>query len=252
MWGRRPILCFLTALIAVAAPAPVQGQDGSNLQQSLGYEYQRKVKERLRGFGTLILEELYDADRLFGAQNQLETTGGVSYDLKKRIRLEGGLGFYYTYLPEVQDKFEARLWQAVTFDWPDSPGLVRRYVLQHRFRLEERFQKSGPLGFAVRLRYRLSFKIPINKYTVEPRAFYVPLKAEFFIPLGSEVQELYAQQARYSAGIGYVFNKQWTLELRYARQQLRNTINESLQPTDQFIELRLKSSFRIVDLMKSR
>ncbi len=248
----RPFLCCLAALITAAAPAYAQEQNGSNLQQSLGYEYQRKVKERLRGFGTLIYEELYDADRLFGAENQLKTTGGVSFDLKKRIRLEGGLGLYYTYLPEVPDKFEARLWQAVTLDWPDSPGLVRRYVLQHRFRLEERFQSLDSWDFAVRLRYRLSFKIPINKYTVEARAFYVPLKAEFYFPLGSEVQELYAQQARYSAGIGYVFNKQWTLELRYARQQLRSTINENLRPTDQFIELRLKSSFRIVDLVKSR
>ena len=252
MRGVRPVLWCLAALVATAAPAFAQDQDGSNLQRSLGYEYQRKINDRLRGFGTLIYEELYDADRLFGAENQLKTTGGVSYDLKKRIRLEAGLGLYYTYLPEQHDTFETRLWQAATFDWPDSPGLVRRYVLQHRFRLEERFKNTTEWSFAARLRYRLSFKIPINKYTLEPRAFYVPLKAEFFIPLGSEIQELYAQQARYSAGIGYVFNKQWTLELRYARQRLRNTVDENLQPTDQFIEIRLKSSFRIVDLLKSR
>ena len=232
--------------------APAQAQDETNLQRSLGYEYQRRVKDRLRGFGTLVYEELYDPDRPFGAENQLKTTGGVSYDLKKRIRLEAGLGLYYAYLPDLHDTFETRLWQAVTFDWPDSPGLVRRYVLQHRFRLEERFKNTNDWSFAARLRYRLSFKIPINKYTLEPGGFYIPLKAEFYIPLGSEIQDFYAQQARYSAGIGYVFNKQWTLELRYARQRLRNTVDENLQPTDQFIEIRLKSSFRIVDLLKSR
>lgn len=252
MGGLRPILWCLAALIAVAAPSSAQEQDWSNLQRSLGYEYQRKVKERLRGFGTLIYEELYDADRLFGAENQLQITGGVSYDLKKRIRLEAGLGLYYTYQPDRHDTFETRLWQSATFDWPDSPGLVRRYVLHHRFRLEERFKNTTDWSVAARFRYRLSFKFPINKYTLEPGGFYVPLKAEFYIPLGSEIQEFYAQQARYSAGIGYVFNKQWTLELRYARQQSRNTIDESLQLTQQFIELRLKSSFRIVDLMKSR
>ena len=250
MRGPQPILWCLAALITMAAPA--QAQDETNLQRSLGYEYQRKVIDRLRGFGTLVYEELYDSDRLFGAKNQLKTTGGVSYDLKKRIRLEAGLGLYYTYQPDRHDTFETRLWQAATFDWPDSLGLVRRYVLHHRFRLEERFKNTTDWSFAARLRYRLSFKIPINKYTLEPGGFYVPLKAEFYIPLGSEIQEFYAQQARYSAGIGYVFNKQWTLELRYARQQLRNTIDEGLRTTDQFIELRLKSSFRIVDLMKSR
>jgi len=232
--------------------APAQAQDETNLQRSLGYEYQRRVKDRLRGFGTLVYEELYDPDRLFGAENQLKTTGGVSYDLKKRIRLEAGLGLYYTYQPDRHDTFETRLWQAATFDWPDSLGLVRRYVLHHRFRLEERFKNTTDWSFAARLRYRLSFKIPINKYTLEPGGFYAPLQAEFYIPLGSEIQEFYAQQALYSAGIGYVFNKAWTLELRYARQNSRDTIGANLETTEQFIELRLKSSFRIVDLLKSR
>lgn len=247
-----PFLWCIAVLAAGAVPAAAQGADDTNTQISLGYEYRRLVKEKLRGFGTLEYEELYDADRLFGDQNKLTTTGGVSYDLGKRIRVEGGLGLYYTYRPVSQDTFETRLWQAATFDWPDSPGLVRRYVLQHRFRLEERFQKAGDWSFAVRLRYRLSFKFPINTYTLQPGGFYLPLKAEFYIPLGSEVQELFAKQARYSAGLGYVFNKSWTAELRYARQESRDTIGADVETTDHFIELRLKSSFRIVDLVKGR
>ena len=79
------------------------------------------------------------------------------------------------------------------------------------------------------------------------------MKAEFYVPLGSEIQEFYAQQARYSAGIGYVFNKQWTLELRLCETAVaQHHRARASGTTDQFIELRLKSSFRIVDLMKSR
>ncbi len=78
------------------------------------------------------------------------------------------------------------------------------------------------------------FSIP-----VEPGAFYLPLKAEFFVPLGDDIEELFTKQARYSAGLGYVFDKSWTTELRYARLRMRDTIGADLRTTDHFIELRV-------------
>jgi hypothetical protein len=219
---------------------------------SLGYEYQRGIKEHLRGFGNLVYEEHYHPDFLFGEQNQVSTTGGVSYDVSKRFRIEGGLGLYNTYRPNHENTFETRLWQAATLDWPDSLGVVRRYVLHHRFKLEERFRRTGDWSFALRFRYRLAFKFALNRYTVEPGAFYVPFKAEFYVPVGDDLEELFAERARYSVGLGYVFDKAWTLELRYARQRLRDTIDADLRTTDHLIELRIKSSFRIVDLLKGR
>ncbi len=180
-------------------------------------------------------------------------TGSLSLDdVSKRFRIEGGVGLYYTYRADLLDTFETRLWQAATVDWPDSPGVARRFVFQHRFRLEERFRRTEDWSFALRFRYRLAFSIPLNRYTVEPGAFYIPLKAEFFVPLGDDIEELFAKQARYSAGLGYVFDKSWTIELRYARLRMRDTIDADLQTTDHFIELRVKSSFRIVDLLKGR
>jgi hypothetical protein len=253
MWSRTHLIPWLfAALVGVTTPAQAQVPDETNTQMSLGYEYRRSIKEHLRGFGDIVYEERYDPDFLFGSQNNLSTTGGVSYDVNKRIRLEGGLGLYYTYRPDLQDTFETRLWQAATLDWPDSLGVVRRYVLSHRFRIEERFSRTGDWSFALRFRYRLAFKFALNRYTIEPGAFYIPVKAEFFVPLGDDLEELFTKQARYSAGLGYVFDKAWTLELRYARQELRDTIDADLRTTDHFIELRLKSSFRIIDLLKGR
>ena len=60
----------------------------------------------------------------------------------------------------------------------------------HRFRLEERYRKTEDWDFALRFRYRLAFSIALNRYTVEPGAFYVPLKAELFVPLGDDIEEL--------------------------------------------------------------
>ena len=253
MWRRAHLVPLLVAaLVGFAAHAQDEDNEGTNTQVSLGYEYRRLIKERLRGFGDLIYEERADSEFFRASQAELSTTGGVSYDASKRIRLEGGLGLYYTYRSNLLDTFETRLWQAATVDWPDSPGVVRRFVLQHRFRLEERFRRTEDWSFALRFRYRLAFAIPLNRYTVEPGAFYLPLKAEFFVPLGDDIEELFTKQTRFTAGLGYVFDKSWTLELRYAQLRMRDTIGADLQRTDHFIELRVKSSFRIVDLLKGR
>ena len=247
IWRSTYLIPLLVAvLVGVAAPAHAQAPDDTDTQVSLGYEYRRRIKERLRGFGDLVYQERHDPDARWS------TTGGVSYDLGKRFRIEGGVGLYYTHRPDLLDTLETRLWQAATVDWPDSPGVVRRFVLHHRFRLEERFRRTEDWNFALRLRYRLAVSIPLNRHTVEPGAFYLPLKAEFFVPLGDDVEELFANQARYSAGLGYVFDKSWTAELRYAGHRLRDTIDANVRTTEHFIELRVKSSFRIVDLIKGR
>jgi hypothetical protein len=245
-------VAVLAVLTCFTAPAQSQANNDTNIQMSLGYEYRAEIKEHLRGFGDFVYEERYHPHLLFGSQNQIGTTGGVSYDLGKRSRIEGGLGLYYIHRPDLLDTFETRLWQAATLDWPESLGLVRRYVLHHRFRLEERFRSTGDWSFALRFRYRVAFAFPINRYTVEARAFYIPLKAEFFVPLGDDSEEIFTKQVLFSAGLGYVFDRSWTIELRYARQRLRDTIGADLQTTDHFIEFRLKSSFQIDDLLKGR
>ena len=48
-----------------------------------------------------------------------------------------------------------------------------------------------------------------------------------------------------------MINKTWSVELRYAWQRLRS-VDTSYRTTDQFIELRVRSAFRIRYLLKSR
>ncbi len=243
--------CLILAPVVGLVPLQAQDRDETNTQVSVGYEYQHRINEGLRGFGDIRYEQQLDPHSVFGDRSRLSATGGVSYDVTKRFRIEGGLGLYDTSL-DVTDAFEVRLWQALTVDWPESSGVLRRYVLSHRFRLEERFKRATDWDFALRLRYRLAFAIPVNRYAVEPGAFFVPLKAEFFVPIGSEVEEFFAERARFTAGLGYVFSKSWTAELRYAWQRSRDNVGMDFQTTDQFIEFRIKTRVRIRDLVKSR
>ena len=153
----------------------------------------------------------------------------------------------------MEDLFELRLWQAATLDWPDSLGKWRRFVFSHRLMLEERFTKTTDWESTVRLRYRFATTYPINKYSLEPGAFYAPLNVEFFYTPGDDdVQELFSEQARVTAGLGYVLNQTWSVELRYTRQRSRDTITEEIHTTDNIFDLRFRTSIRIRDLLKSR
>jgi hypothetical protein len=250
---RPPIraLLVLSLLLAVAIPAFAQSEDLPT-QLWLSFQTQRKVGEKTSVFGSLGYEELMSRESFWGEWNKLYVTGGGSYDLGKRFRVAAGAGLYYTYQSEISDLFEFRLWQEGTAFWPDSPGAVRRLVFVHRLRLEERVTEAEEWGFAMRLRYRLDTKIPLNKYTLEPGAFYLPLAVEFFADLIEEVPEFFARRNRASIGLGYVMNKNWTLDLRFHRQRSRSTIEGDFTKSGNVIDFTVRSSFRILDLVKGR
>ncbi len=250
---RRPTraLLALSLLLVVATPALSQEEDTPS-QLWLSFQHQRKVGEKTSVFGTLGYEELVSRESFWGEWNRLYVNGGASYDLGERFRVAGGVGLYYTYQPEIADVFEFRLWQEGTAFWPDSPGAVRRLVFTHRLRLEERITEAVGWGFAMRLRYRLDTKIPVNKYTLEPGAFYVPLAIEFFADFLEETPEFFAKRNRASIGLGYVISKNWTVDLRYHRQKSRSTIDEDFKTSGNVIDFIIKSSFRIRDLVKGR
>jgi hypothetical protein len=244
-------LLTLPLLVGVAIPALGQDDDLPT-QLWLAFQHHHKVGEKIRASGKLGYKELMSPDQFLGEWNKFYVNGDGSYDLGKHFRVDGGVGLYYTYQPEDDDTFEFRLWQGGTAFWPDTSGLARRVVFTHRLRLEERFTDSDGWEFALRLRYRLDTKIPINKYTVEPGAFYLPLAAELFADLTGETTELFGDQSRLSVGLGYVMNKNWTLDLRFQRQRSRSTSQEDFTRSGNVIDFTVKSSFGIRDLVKGR
>jgi hypothetical protein len=249
---RRPIRTLLTLALLLGVAIPAIGQDDDlPLQLWLAFQHHHKVGERFRVSGKLGYKELTSPDRYFGEWNKSYINGDGSYDLGEHFRIDGGVGLYYTYQPEDEDTFEFRLWQGATAFWPDIPG-VRRLVFTHRLRLEERFTDIGGGEFAMRLRYRLDTKIPINKHTVEPGAFYLPLAAEFFADLTGEVTEFFGDESRLSVGLGYVMSKNWTFDLRFQQQRSRSTGEEDFTRSGNVIDFMVKSSFGIRDLIKGR
>ena len=119
--------------------------------------------------------------------------------------------------------------------------------------IEERFRYTTDWTSSLRGRYRLSFALPINRYTVEPGAFFLPFSAEYFTDLaGENFQELFASEAELTVGLGYMINKLWTAELRYVKQSSRDNVDGDIHIDNNIIEFRLKTTVRILDYMKSR
>ena len=117
--------------------------------------------------------------------------------------------------------------------------------------MEQRFKDVNGWALDLRGRYRLAFSWPLNRYTVEVGAFYIPVAAEFYSELGSS-EDFLGERARYTGGLGYVLDKTWALELRYSLQEIRDNRNANFEVSEQFIELRVKTSFLVRDLLKSR
>ncbi len=243
---------LLSAVLMLGLSLPaVAGDPDDQIKARLGYVYKHGLNDRTRVFGDWKYEELRDSDYLWGASSKLSTSGGAAYDLTHRLRAEAALGLYYTWRQDLEDTGETRLWQSLTLDWPEVHGPRRRFMLQHRLRLEERFQEEDDWDMALRARYRLSYSWPINRYTVEPGAYYLPIAAEFYADIESS-EELLADQAEYTVGIGYVLNKTWSLELRYTRQEKEASSGSGFDSTDHVIDFQVKTAVLVRDLLKAR
>ncbi len=117
--------------------------------------------------------------------------------------------------------------------------------------LEERFKNVDDYDMQLRGRYRLSFSYPINRYTLQVGAFYLPLSAEFYVD-GDDTEQYYAEKAKFSAGLGYVLDETWSLEFRLALEETRDTVDNDFQRSNYFFEFRVKTSIMIRDLVRSR
>lgn len=145
----------------------------------------------------------------------------------------------------VPDMFEFRPAQQVNLVWPQ----FKRWNLKSRIRLEERYLvqlktegfKIAEPGWEFRGRYELKFKTePFDVGFI--KRTYVLASGEYFIPLGEEGEQLFADQSRLLIGYGQRIGQRWSYELHFFWLRTRNTFEASLQ-TDQYV-LRLRVFLR--------
>ena len=99
---------------------------------------------------------------------------------------------------------------------------ISRILINHRYRLEERFSSSTK---SLRFRYFLSGYIPINNNKVSKGSFYVGAYNELFM----NFQDTYFDRNRTYFSLGYAITDHLKVELGYLRQDISNNIYHHFQ-----------------------
>lgn len=112
---------------------------------------------------------------------------------------------------------EHRPWQQI--QWFEKK---RWYTLMQWVRLEERFRQKVSEGeliddynFNFRIRYNISFTIPLKGKQVVPKVPFVFMNNEVFINFGKNIVYNYFDQNRLFAGLGYQFTSHLNAHLGY-------------------------------------
>lgn len=149
---------------------------------------------------------------LGGDLEQLLLRAGIGYNLSENNNnLLLGYGFIHgqRYGANIDEKIksnEHRIFQQFI-----SRQHFGRIYIQHRYRLEERFLKEE---YKWRVRYFLSFNIPINKAALLPGVIYVSAYNEIFLQPKSVVFD----RNRIYGALGFVINKNLKTEMGFMTQ----------------------------------
>jgi len=158
-----------------------------------------------------------------GDTHQLLLRTGIGYNLTDNNN-NLLLGYAYinsqNYVGDTDDKIgndENRIYQQFT-----TRQNFGRFYVQHRYRLEERFLKDD---FQMRFRYFLALNVPVNKPTMEEKAFYISAYNEIFINAESPAFD----RNRVYGALGYVINKNIKVEAGFMRQIQENSGRNQFQ-----------------------
>jgi hypothetical protein len=250
-------MAMFSACVFFAA-APASGQsidtDQEDTQFWWKYSYQDRLSDNWSHKTDTGYRNLWESKSGNDEWDRFHISTAFSYRKNSRLNLDLGSGLYYTTRPRDSDLFEFRTWEGATVYWPDSPGKVRRFVLTHRFRFEQRFTRQNDTSnwdLDARARYKMSTAIAINRKEVEPGAFYAYVGGELFADLTDDKSSLVSDRSRFSLGLGWLTSKSWTVEALYTFQKYRDNTAGDFRLSDRIVELRVKTTLRVLDRMKA-
>jgi hypothetical protein len=93
-----------------------------------------------------------------------------------------------------------------------------RFNMMQWIRLEQRFRKAGDSDYEFyshRVRYNMSFNIPITRKEIAPKTPFIFTNNEVFINFGKNIVNNYFDQNRFFVGLGYQFTAHFNAQLGY-------------------------------------
>lgn len=158
-----------------------------------------------------------------GDLQQLLLRGGLGYNLSENNnQLLLGYGYIDSRNYIAGSDSKAKTIEHRFFQQLISKQQFSRLLIQHRYRLEERFL---PTTTRFRFRYLLGLNIPINHKTLDAKTIYVSAYNEFFLHSNSPRYD----RNRLYGGLGYVLRKNLRIELGYLAQSLETSSRNQFQ-----------------------
>jgi len=112
---------------------------------------------------------------------------------------------------------EHRPWQQVQwFEKKNGFNMMQWVRLEERFRRKvEDNELTDDYNFNFRIRYNMSFTIPLKGKKVEPKTPFLFINNEVFINFGKNIVNNYFDQNRAFIGLGYQFTQHFNAHLGY-------------------------------------
>lgn len=143
---------------------------------------------------------------------------GYQYYITDQARIT--VGYAYQFQPGHNGSPgipEHRPWQQI--QWFEKKSW---FTMMQWIRFEERFRRKVNAGeltddynFNYRLRYNMSFTIPLTQKQVAPKTPFLFANNEVFINFGKEIVNNYFDQNRAFVGVGYQFTSHLNAQLGY-------------------------------------
>lgn len=136
----------------------------------------------------------------------------IVYKHNTNLSFSASISYNYEHLTPNASYFqEWRPWQQIIFK--HNP-IVYKGRISHRFRLEERFIKNqeNPYRLSERLRYQISYVIPLNGKVLDVHEFYINVYNEFYFSLSEPRNKFYSENWMF-AGVGYRTEKKGNIEI---------------------------------------
>ena len=226
-------------LITVFCPVAHSQDDMFSNQIWLDFIPHKKLNNKLEYYGDMSFRTLTNNNDFsrFGLKPTLR------YYLNYKFDLIGGLGFSLTKEAGNYNTLELRPYQGVRVSWPN----VWRLNIKHRGLIEERFlwNNEDEYNLALRFRYRIKTKIPLNNPSIQYKTIFIPVSYEMFLNNGGDEVDKLQNRARLMTGLGYVINNKWVAEIEAIFQKSRSTETDKLTLSDRIFRFKLTYAGRI-------
>lgn len=168
-------------------------------------------------------EVQYRSYDFIGDTQQFLLRTGIGYNLtENNNNILLGYAFInsYKYLTNSDKKTESN--ENRIFQQFITRQYIGRTLLQHRYRIEERFISDD---FKMRFRYQLGINIALNKKTFEKHTLYFAASDEVFINAESPIFD----QNRLYGAVGYFIDKHFKIEAGFMAQTFEHSNRNQFQ-----------------------